>query len=633
MAQASDVFSGRTQYTLVVTVTQTSQDIPDNQSTVSVQLRIDETTEWGSWSNIPLTWNYNVAGQSGSGSRTYDFRDYDSLILYSGSKTITHNSDGTKTFSFSGSVGGGTTIGSASASSSMTLTTIPRASTPTISGGSSFSAGATITINTNRASTSFTHTIQYWFGTTGWVTIATGVGASTSWAVPMSLLSQIPNALTGTGSIRCITYSGSTNIGNVVIGFTLGTPPSAGPTWTSVSESDSNTVASSVVGQYVQNVSKLSFAINGAAGQYGASITLRRFQAESQIMDATTGTLPNTISGSGTIATKFTIQDSRGLSKVQTTNITVLPYSAPLPTSFLARRCQSDGTVDQENGTYLRVDLNASIQSLINGTEKNSMAIRIYSRVRGTTTWTLQKTLSPSGLTYNSNVVIPGPFVISSAYDIRAEISDLFNTSAAQTTISVASIFMHWSTGLAIGKYWEQGMLDVNGDIYASGRGRFLVRHVSDATATGRAYFGTGEAALGTDQIYIGLSPDSDGTAPEALWVQSVDNGWLFKVYKDGHIASGAGGTPWVMAAGEVTLTVASGATGSATVTFPSGRFSVPPIVTAIVRSADPSHRAWSVTDATTTGFTVYLTNSSGGSVTNSIGWTAVQMTSTSASG
>lgn len=90
---------------------------------------------------------------------------------------------------------------------------------------------------------------------------------------------------------------------------------------------------------------------------------------------------------------------------------------------------------------------------------------------------------------------------------------------------------------------------------------------------------------------------------------------------------------PWAVAANAVVLTVASKVTGSATVTFPVGRFTQAPMVAATVRTGAPAQRAVGVSDPTTSGFTMFLYNDAGGSITNSIGWIAMQMTSSSAGG
>ena len=73
--------------------------------------------------------------------------------------------------------------------------------------------GSATTININRASSSFTHTIRYSFsGLTG--TIATKTSStSIGWTIPTSFYAKIPNSKSGMVTINCQTFNGNTSIG------------------------------------------------------------------------------------------------------------------------------------------------------------------------------------------------------------------------------------------------------------------------------------------------------------------------------------------------------------------------------------------------------------------------------------
>lgn len=673
MAVVSGTFSSRSQYDLVLTVVQSSQNIASNYSTVSISLRIDESPNWGSWSNSALTWSWNVGGQTASGSTTYDFRNYDTLLLSSTSRNIAHNSDGTKSISFSASAGGGTTIGSASCSGSMGLTTIPRASTPSITGGTTLEPGAAVTIQTNRASTAFTHTLQYNVGTTGWVTIATGVGTSTSWTPPMSLLNQYPNATTGAGTLRCITYSGSTNVGTKDISFTLTTPASVVPTWSSVSVSENNALVTTHVGAYVQNVSKLDYAISGAAGAYGSSITIRRFTASGQTMNGASGTTPLPISQSGTVPVTWLIQDSRGRQKTQNQNITVLAYQTPKINSYNAVRALSDGTPSPEAGTYLRVTLNASVQSLVNSTQRNTIQIRIRTREVGSAlAWTdaatLKQTINPGGISYNSGVTITGPYAIDTSYEVRVEVIDRFNTASSQKTLPVAAVFMHWDVdGLGVGKYRENGRLDVNGDTYST---RLRLTSTSDASLASTAHafqvgFDSGaniiidnnEIMARNNGAASSLSLNIDGgnitlgDADSTISIPGTMSGMnatetargIAEIATQAETNTGTDNTrmitparlrnsanlPYASAAGRLN----PAASGYTTVTFPAGRFTqTPRIITG--NGSQSSVGVARVVSESDTSFGIGIWSLGGAQIAGTgVDWVAIQMTSSSGSG
>ncbi|MFX3735704.1 DUF859 family phage minor structural protein, partial [Streptococcus suis] len=84
--------------------------------------------------------------------------------------------------------------------------TIPRSSSVSVGIGT---IGNALTININRQSSSFKHTVRYAWGNKQ-VTIATNVDTSTTWTIPLDFTNDIPDSTSGTGTIYVDTYSGST---------------------------------------------------------------------------------------------------------------------------------------------------------------------------------------------------------------------------------------------------------------------------------------------------------------------------------------------------------------------------------------------------------------------------------------
>ena len=188
-----------------------------------------------------VTVSYVVAGQTFSKTARIDIDDKGNagytITLASGSSVISHNaSTGVGSFSVSvntsiesGGYGPGTIK---LASQTVQLPTIYRASAPTVS-ASSVKMGDTLTITTNRKSSSFTHTLQYTFGGTT-TTIATGVGASYAWKVP-DLASKCNNTSSGVATITCVTYNGSSKVGTNTCTVTLALPNSSVPSFSASS--------------------------------------------------------------------------------------------------------------------------------------------------------------------------------------------------------------------------------------------------------------------------------------------------------------------------------------------------------------------------------------------------------------
>lgn len=453
-----------------------SQNIPANTSQISWALYLLRGNNTASWTNTGVGWSVNIAGITGNGSYTFDFRSQTQVTIASnGSLTIYHNADGTASLPVSGHTNDtGTVVGGPmDTAGTFVLPTIPRASTSTFT-SAPLTAGVPVTINTNRASSSFTHTITYEFGSaTG--TIGTGIQAALSWTPPMSMLTAIPNLTSASGSITTTTYSGSTVIGSTVTRFTLNAPASVVPTFTSISCGEANSIVSAAgIGGYVQTLSKLSLSIVGAAGAYGSTITAYKITVDNQVINAVSG-ITGPIASSGTLTITATITDSRGRTATQTLSITVLAYTPPAITagSVAVKRAYTDGTI-HDDGTFVNVAFAAAVSSLIVATvQKNTITYRLSYRLHGTTTWTVANTTTPAGISFSGNQTISGPpFDIAKSYDILLEIIDKFSTTAVQSTVTTAAIFMHWdgSAGLGLGKYREKGMLDVAGDIYANGK-------------------------------------------------------------------------------------------------------------------------------------------------------------------
>lgn len=130
---------------------------------------------------------------------------------------ITHNDDGSKTITISGSISGpsGTSIAgvTSSGSGSATLSTIARASDVSATNAD---IGSTSVIVINKKSSGFTTTLKYKFASqTTYTTIVEKTTATNyGWSVPTSLYSLIPNAQYGSCFIQAITYSGDTQIGD-----------------------------------------------------------------------------------------------------------------------------------------------------------------------------------------------------------------------------------------------------------------------------------------------------------------------------------------------------------------------------------------------------------------------------------
>lgn len=359
-----------------------SQDVASNTSRVSIVVKLIHSmggsfTYAGKGDGYRI--RYDLSGPQ-NWSSTQGWRDYSwrigNMTLWSSTISISHNSDGSvsgNTFKISMYGQSGATLASTgghTADVSISIPDIPRASKPTVN-YSSRNLGSTVRITTNRASTSFTHTVQYAVGSLGWTNISTGVGAYVDWTLPNSIASYIAsNKTSGAVSLRVITYSGSTQIGSATTSLTAVIPntttfqPNA-----SISSVTEGASLPSGITDYVQGYSRFKVTSSGS-GKYGATISAYRVTIDGVHYNGNSIT-SNVLRNSGSRSIALRVTDSRGFSTTVSTTRSVTAYSPPKLTSFSARRSPND------QGTNLSASINFTISPISN---QNSKQYRIRYR-------------------------------------------------------------------------------------------------------------------------------------------------------------------------------------------------------------------------------------------------------------
>ena len=446
----------RTGYRLQIAWEVTSQSEANNTSSVTAKVQLVST---GSSYTINSSATKSGILTINGTKYTFDFTaalsGNQTKTIFTKTATVSHNSDGTKTCAFSATAGinvtlSGTYYGNVTASGSGTFNTIARASTiSSVTASVSVNGTNTCTVAIDRKSSSFTHTVVFSFGS--YTKSNTGVGTSTSYAIPTSWLNAIPSATSGTAKVTVTTYSGSTKIGSAVSkNFTITVPADVLPTISGVAVSDTTT-NQSTFGNMVQSKSKPKFTIT-AAGALGSTITAYKTEFEGKSYTGATPTA-GTITKSGTASAKITITDSRGRTATTTKTWTVVAYAAPKIISFQGFRALSGGAENYE-GTYLNAAINFSISPVNN---KNVASYALDYRQTGATAWVNLT----SGAVYalNSSIISASGFMgVDNSYDIRLTVKDSFATVTSTIEIPTAFTLLDFNAsgrGLAFGKVSE----------------------------------------------------------------------------------------------------------------------------------------------------------------------------------
>lgn len=453
---------------LNVYVDQGSQSITANTSTVNWRMTVSRTGAYYTHNKQgDSTLSLNLDGRNVHYSYPTWETSGEEYTLASGSSTISHNADGTKKLPISCTFNPNNGLhGTITVSASLSLTTIPRSSSVSVGAGV---IGSSVTININRQSSSFKHTVRYaWAGKSG--TIATNVDTSTSWTIPLDFANDIPNSASGTGTIYVDTYSGSTKTGTQSTTLTASVPSNVKPTFTGVSLSDLNGAAQNLIpngNTFIQVISNIKVAFNGAVGSYGSSITgyYAEIVGKNQSTSSNGGGL-GIMNYHGTINIRARVSDSRGRwSDTKEVSVTVLEYFAPALSFSIARTGSTSST--------LTVTRNAKIAPLaVSGSQKNTMTLTFKIARLGTTnfqvdtgpatgSWTSISTL------VNSQANLAGNYLANQSWVVIGTLEDKFTRSDFMVNVATESVVLSYDrSGVGVNKIRERGALDVKGDIF-----------------------------------------------------------------------------------------------------------------------------------------------------------------------
>ena len=410
-------------YTLSWTAT---QSIANNTSTISWTL----STAGGHSSWITERTVYVDIDGERVFSKTNAVDRYRGTIA-TGTKTISHNSDGTRSFSVSLAAAIYYSSIGCTGSQTFTLDTIARASTLSVSDGT---LGTKTTLTADRKSSSFTHTLTWECGNYSG-TLATK-STSTSWPFTpeLKLASVAPYGQKVYCTYTLSTYNGSTLVGTDSKSAWFAIPSSVKPSCT-LSLSDSKGYASTY-GGYIQGESQLSVTIN-ATQAYGSPIS--RYSASANGTTYSTQTFTTSVLKTvGTNTISATVTDGRERPGSVSSNIKVLAYSRPRITNIKVRRCNANGT-ENDRGGYGKISFHCTITPLSN---KNTRACSIKYRQSGATKWTNAPAITLSAYDQDCN---PPVIQMSDAhsYEVQINLTDAFGTTSAVTSISTGYCLYH----------------------------------------------------------------------------------------------------------------------------------------------------------------------------------------------
>ena len=444
-------------YHLYMTIAVNSQDKTNNKSNVTVKMYAKSDSETYGAYNLSSSANsvkLTVDGsQKVNKTMAMDFRNMATVNLASWTGAISHDSEGKKKLTCSGSftIDGSSWLSGGDISLSIDLDDIPRATKPTLS-VSSVELGKTLTIGIAPAVSGWKHNLYYRFGSGSWTKFASDKTGDYTWTVPKDLANSITDATSATLTIGLNTYNGSTQIGTIqTVNVKVTIPSSVKPSISSVTVSEAVSEIKSGYGVYIQGKSKLHI-VTDAAGAYSSTISSIKHKIGGTEYTAKADYTSGFIMVSGDVSIVTTVTDSRGRTASKTTTITVYAYDAPKITKLTAIRCGEGGAVNN-NGTYVKVSMAFSVSPVDN---KNAKSYRLEYKTTADTDYT--ELTSGSVYSYDDVYITGGTFLAANSYDIRLTVTDSFTSSTASARVNTASRLLSYiikKMAIAIGKVAE----------------------------------------------------------------------------------------------------------------------------------------------------------------------------------
>lgn len=422
--------------TIHLEIRQESQSIANNTSTVYYNLYIKGKGGYGFWNKYHtgktsvVINGSTVHNQTG---RDFDIRNGGTQQLASGTTTVKHNEDGSKSFSFSASLWSSSATGSISGN--FTLSKIPRKSDFYVknekgSGITRFYAGDKIRIDIDKKVSFFTHTLSIKYLDKEETLISKTSSTNIYYTDSKEIMEKyMQNLRSMPIDFVLNTYDGNTRIGYVVKRLTIDVPSSAGPVINSVNVTEANQNKINIIGEtpFYQLLSDLN-VITNASGEYGASIKNISVSLGNLTRIGSNVVLEN-INLKGDQDIKVTVQDSRGFSASTTKTVNLSPYNLPNISFFNAYR-------EETNTKYAsaRIALTSTVIE-----NKNPLEVKVDVAEKDTNSWRNVYSATVGNGAFNSTISLGGNFDDYKAYDVRLTISDKFKRHQAISSIPTTS--------------------------------------------------------------------------------------------------------------------------------------------------------------------------------------------------
>lgn len=343
-------------------------------ATSKVQIKLTVTTTGDSWNAADTTRGYiDIDGTKVASLDKKRFYKQSTTTIYSGTHTVQHNADGTKTIKVHSYFDTDIAAGVLEDTVTLKLDDIPRVALLVVP---VMTLGQQVTIPVTN-SAGLDYSVHYAFGAQSGTIVENSHADEIAWVPPLELAQEIPGAPGGKGTLTVTSYRAGEVEAQHSYEFTALVPDSLSPVIKSAAfsfKADNATVSGWGVG--VKGKTRLSYSVE-AEGQQGAEIASCSVSfggASGAGLTGETGVLLQ----AGTFVPKVSVTDKRGKTSTLTGNeLVVYDYTTPAFISSAAYRADEDGT-QMGSGTYVAV-MAAASYAPVGG--HNSATLKARSRV------------------------------------------------------------------------------------------------------------------------------------------------------------------------------------------------------------------------------------------------------------
>lgn len=429
---------------LAMEVTETSYSIENNDSPVQYNLWLERGSTWVYDLNNE-TWAEAMINDQTVINKyvNFDLRNTDRVLLGSGTLTIPHNEDGSKTITFWARILNVADQGDINwFSGTLGLKNIPRASA--IGSVTATELGQPVTIKINKKVDEFRHQVWWQVNDSGWIDLGTGHDSNVQFTVPIDYAARITNSDTGLLDVCVRTFRGNEKIGNDVYqrGIGIKVPASIVPTLedVTITERTAQLAEFIPVGNFVKDKSVMRVEANNAEGSHGSTIVSTELTVDSLVVRAATGDFPANKAGNLEVTAKVT--DSRGRTATKSKTIKVWDYYAPKIIGFLANRT-GNGT----NKTIIAT-VAANVSPLvIDGINRNPYTLKIQYSAKKANRWIDAVNLTNESVERINRQFDCGAFYeLSKSYNVRLVIQDKLS-DLVDSILIVRSSRVLWAWG------------------------------------------------------------------------------------------------------------------------------------------------------------------------------------------